>query len=116
MGNCFGSSAHEDAVPPDERRRQAAEAAERRQQEAEGRGLQDPEAFKRKQLAKQKAEQQQQQTGGDPNLRWNVSWWACIERLSTLAFIMNLLHTFRNELPYTHSGLCVKSALSDIFW
>ena len=32
----------------EERRRQAAEAAERRQKEADGRGLKDPEGYKRK--------------------------------------------------------------------
>jgi len=74
MGNCFGSEPSADAVLPDDRRRQMAEAAEKRLKESDGRGLKDPEGFKRKQLAQQKAaEQDMSQGGGEANLKWNMS-------------------------------------------
>ena len=54
----------------DERRRQAAEAAEKRLKDSEGRGLKDPKAFKRKQLAqKRAAEKEERQGGADANLK-----------------------------------------------
>ena len=41
-----------------------AEAAEKRLKESEGRGLKDPEGFKRKQLAQQKAAEENMKQGG----------------------------------------------------
>jgi len=72
MGNCFGSETRGDAVPLDERRRQAAEAAEKRLKDSEGRGLKDPEGFKRKQNAQKQAAQQGEMQG-EAHLKWNVT-------------------------------------------
>ena len=55
-----------------------AEAAEKRLKESDGRGLKDPEGFKRKQLAQQKAaEQDMSQGGGEANLK--VSYWFVLQ-------------------------------------
>ena len=49
----------------DDRRRQAAEAAERRQKESEGRGLKDPEGYKRKVEQREKIERDAERSGGN---------------------------------------------------
>ena len=48
----------------EERRRQAAEAAEKRQREAEGKGIKDPEAYKRKLEQREKMEREAERAGG----------------------------------------------------
>ena len=48
----------------EERRRQAAEAAEQRQRQADGRGLKDPEGYKRKVEQREKMEREAAQAGG----------------------------------------------------
>ena len=48
----------------EERRRRAAEAAEQRQKEAEGKGLKDPEAYKRKIEQREKIEREAAKAGG----------------------------------------------------
>ena len=48
----------------EERRRQAAEAAERRQREAEGRGLKDPDGYKRKIEQREQIERDAAKAGG----------------------------------------------------
>ena len=48
----------------EERRRQAAEAAERRQKETDGRGLKDPEGYKRKIEQREQIEREAAKTGG----------------------------------------------------
>lgn len=74
MGNCFGSSGQSD-VDPEERRRQMAAAAEKRLQQEEGRGMKDPEGYKRKLEQRERAEQQAQIRGNDNEapLKWQVS-------------------------------------------
>jgi len=75
MGNCFGADpGPDDNVDVEERRRRAAEAAEQRQKEAEGKGLKDPEAYKRKIEQREKIEREAAKAGGgDAPLKWNVS-------------------------------------------
>jgi len=75
MGNCFGSDPGPDEnVDVEERRRRAAEAAEQRQKDAEGKGLKDPEAYKRKIEQREKIEREAAKAGGgDGPLKWNVS-------------------------------------------
>jgi len=75
MGNCFGNDpGPDDNVDVEERRRRAAEAAEQRQKDAEGKGLKDPEAYKRKIEQREKIEREAAKAGGgDGPLKWNVS-------------------------------------------
>ena len=76
MGNCFkgkkNNSGGGNIVDPEERRRQAAQAAEARHKQAEGRGLKDPEAFKRKVEQREKLEKESANAGGGGNLKWRM--------------------------------------------
>ena len=60
-------------VEIEERRRAAAKAAEQRQKQAEGRGLKNPEEYKRKVEQKEKMEKEAAKTGeGSKGLKWQV--------------------------------------------
>jgi len=82
MGNVKGKkkgssgksgSAATNTVDNEERRRQAAQAAEQRQKQAEGRGLKNPEEYKRKVEQREKMEKEAAKTGeGSNNLKWQV--------------------------------------------
>ena len=57
----------------EERRRQMAQAAEKRLKQEEGRGMKDPEGFKRKLEQREKAEQQAKDRGNDNDAPLKVS-------------------------------------------
>ena len=74
-----------------------AEAAEKRLKESDGRGLKDPEGFKRKQLAQQKAaEEDMRQGGGEANLK--VHFMVCMK----ITTACSLLYVIRVHNPFTY--------------
>ena len=76
MGNCFKGKKNNpgdvNQVNNEERRRRAAQAAEERQKQNEGRGLKDPDAYRRKVDQREKLEKASSNTGGGQNLKWHV--------------------------------------------
>ena len=95
----------------DERRRQMAEAAEKRLKESDGRGLKDPEGFKRKQLAQQKAaEEDMRQGGGEANLK--VRTFFGLTSVSMKLTTACSLHV--NVILPTDSSFAVEHVLTDV--
>ena len=79
----------------EERRRQAAEAAEKRQREAEGKGIKDPEAYKRKLEQREKMEREAERAGGgDAPLK--VSHNNARRKTRLTAYYQNCLYTSQN--------------------
>ena len=76
MGNCFKTKKNNpgdvNQVNNEERRRRAAQAAEERQKLNEGRGLKDPDAYKRKVEQREKMEKASSTAGGGQNLKWHM--------------------------------------------
>ena len=76
MGNCFKTkktnSGDYNVVDPDERRRRAAQAAEERHRQKEGRGLKDPDAYKRKVEQRERLDKASENIGSGSNLKWQV--------------------------------------------
>jgi len=80
MGSCLccsrgkraGEKNTKDQPSPGTQRQQAADAADQRQKDNEGKGVQDPEALKRKQKMLEEAERKAEKGAQVDGLRWQV--------------------------------------------
>ena len=96
-----------------------AEAAEKRLKESDGRGLKDPEGFKRKQLAQQKAaEEDMRQGGGEANLKVRTFFGltSISMKMTTACSFVQLfkcsLHA--NVILPAHSSFAVEHVIADV--